>query len=100
MKNGAKDTPVIRESKNVADGIANGDFAKATVNAGMVAATASLAGPTGAVKASSSNLGSSFLAGMSMGMIPFKDSSKSNIEQVAQHVTKNTPETVSAAFSF
>ena len=74
LKHGSKSTPIVNECRNVTEGIAKGDFVKAGVNAGIVGATAKLAGVAQeTVKAGTSKLTANYIAGMSMGMIPFEN---------------------------
>merc|ERR1712228_264045 len=70
---GSKATPIVHECRNISEGIVNGDFAKATVNAGTLGMTATIAGTSGGAKVTTSKLTPAFISGMSMGMIPFEE---------------------------
>ena len=69
-------TPIVSEIRNITEGLTQGDFTKAAVNTGILGASAALSGSlnNGALKVVEKKLTANFIAGMSMGMIPFKES--------------------------
>ena len=88
LNSGSKATPIVRECRNVTEGIEQGDFSKAAVDAGVVGVTAQLAGVSGTVKTGATKLTANFIAGMSMGMIPFSGASRTNVEYSGQRTNE------------
>jgi len=68
----SRNTAILTEIRNVSEGIAEGSFKRVAVNTGLLAATAAVGGAQGGVqKVGEQKLTANFIAGMSMGMIPF-----------------------------